>query len=72
MKIDRYGQAKILTPEEIQLLFTQGLTKERDRVLTKAPVFGICLYGTTRIREACTLLSFVVPHPYPQTSPQRR
>ena len=34
MKIDRYGQAKILTPEEIQLLFTQGLTKERDRALT--------------------------------------
>ena len=50
MKIDRYGQAKILTPEEIQLLFTQGLTKERDRAL-----FGICLYGATRIREACTL-----------------
>ena len=50
MKIDRYGQAKIFTPEEIQLLFTQGLTKERDRAL-----FGICLYGATRIREACTL-----------------
>jgi len=31
MKIDRYGQAKILTPEEIQLLFTQGFTNERDR-----------------------------------------
>lgn len=30
MKIDRYGQAKILTPEEIQLLFTQGLTTPRD------------------------------------------
>jgi len=50
MKIDRYGQAKILTPEEIQLLFSEGLTTPRDRVL-----FGICLYGATRIREACTL-----------------
>jgi integrase/recombinase XerD len=50
MKIDRYGQAKILTPEEIQLLFTQGLATPRDRAL-----FGICLYGATRIREACTL-----------------
>ena len=50
MKIDRYGQAKILTSEEIQLLFTQGLTKERDRAL-----FGICLYTACRIREACSL-----------------
>ena len=50
MKIDRYGQAKILTPEEIQLLFTQGLDKTRDRAL-----FGICLYTACRIREACTL-----------------
>jgi len=50
MKIDRYGQAKILTPEEIQLLFTQGLTTPRDRAL-----FGICLYGACRIREACSL-----------------
>ena len=50
MKIDRYGQAKILTPEEIQLLFTQGLTTPRDRAL-----FGICLYAAARIREACSL-----------------
>jgi hypothetical protein len=34
MKIDRYGQAKILTPEEIQILFREGLTTPRDRVLT--------------------------------------
>ena len=47
---DRSGQAKILTPEEIQLLFTQGLDKTRDRAL-----FGICLYTACRIREACTL-----------------
>lgn len=50
MKIDRHGQAKILTPKEIQLLFTQGFTNERDRAL-----FGICLYGACRIREACSL-----------------
>ena len=50
MKIDRHGQAKILTPEEIQLLFTEGFTNERDRAL-----FGICLYGACRIREACSL-----------------
>ncbi len=50
MKIDRHGQAKILTPEEIQLLFSQGLTNRRDRAL-----FGICLYTACRIRECCTL-----------------
>ena len=50
MKIDRHGQAKILTPEEIQLLFSEGLTTPRDRAL-----FGICLYTACRIREACTL-----------------
>lgn len=50
MKIDRHGRAKILTTEEIQLLFSQGLTSNRDRTL-----FGICLYTACRIAEACTL-----------------
>lgn len=50
MKIDRHGKAKILTQEEIQLLFSQGLSSERDRAL-----FGICLYCCCRINEACTL-----------------
>ncbi|MFP4132555.1 MAG: hypothetical protein ACLFTJ_00300 [Halothece sp.] len=50
MKIDRHGQAKILTPEEIKLLFSEGLVTPRDRAL-----FGICLYAATRIREACSL-----------------
>lgn len=50
MKIDRHGQAKILTPEEIQLVFSEGLVTPRDRAL-----FGICLYAATRIREACSL-----------------
>ena len=31
MKIDRHGQAKVLTQEEIQLLFSQGLKNNRDR-----------------------------------------
>jgi integrase/recombinase XerD len=30
MKIDRHGQAKILTQAEIQLLFSQGLQTDRD------------------------------------------
>src|SRR5919199_2221901 len=50
MKIDRRGQAKILTQAEIQLLFSQGLQSDRDRAL-----FGICLFSACRIREACTL-----------------
>ena len=50
MKIDRHGQAKILTQFEIQLLFRQGLQTDRDRAL-----FGICLYCCCRINEACTL-----------------
>lgn len=50
MKIDRHGQAKILTQSEIQLLFSQGLQTDRDRAL-----FGICLYCCCRINEACTL-----------------
>lgn len=50
MKIDRHGQAKILTQAEIQLLFSQGLQTDRNRAL-----FGICLYCCCRINEACTL-----------------
>lgn len=54
MKIDRHGRAKILTPEEIQLLFSEGFKDnpypERDRAL-----FGVCLYTACRINEACTL-----------------
>ena len=50
VKINRHGRAKILTPEEIQLLFSSGLHSDRDRAL-----FGVCLYSACRIREACTL-----------------
>ena len=54
MKIDRHGRAKILTTEEIQLLFSDGFADNpfpaRDRAL-----FGICLYTACRISEACSL-----------------
>ena len=50
MKIDRHGKGKILTTQEIQLLFNEGLNTLRDRCL-----FGICLYTACRINEACTL-----------------
>lgn len=50
MKINRHGKAKILTQEEIQLLFNQGFQSDRDRAL-----FGVCLYTACRINEACTL-----------------
>jgi len=50
MKIDRRGKAKILSVEEIQLLFNSGLQTPRDRAL-----FGIYLFCACRIQEACTL-----------------
>ena len=52
MKIDRHGQAKILTVAEIHLLFNEGFTVDppRDRAL-----FAICLYTACRISEAVTL-----------------
>ena len=52
MKVNRYGRAEVLTPEQISLLFTEGFTKARDKAL-----FGVCLYATARINEACTLLT---------------
>lgn len=51
MKVNRYGKAETLTPEQISLLFTQGFVKPRDRAL-----FAVCLYAAVRINEACTLL----------------
>jgi integrase/recombinase XerD len=52
MKIERHGQAKILTQAEIQLLFEKGLIENppRDRAL-----FAICLYTACRINECVTL-----------------
>ncbi|MEG4626346.1 tyrosine-type recombinase/integrase [Microcoleus sp. w1-18aA5] len=51
MKIEGHGQAKILTQEEIELLFNEGLQTSRDRTL-----FGVCLYTACRIAEACSLM----------------
>jgi len=50
VKINRHGQAKVLSQPELQLLFESGLTTPRDRAL-----FGTCLYAACRINEACTL-----------------
>ncbi|MEL7039594.1 MAG: tyrosine-type recombinase/integrase [Cyanobacteria bacterium J06592_8] len=50
MKIDRHGQAKILTQEEIHLLFSEGFIKIRHRVL-----FAVCLYTACRIGKAVSL-----------------
>ncbi|MEG3920657.1 MULTISPECIES: hypothetical protein [unclassified Microcoleus] len=50
MKIERHGQAKIFTQQEIELLFNKGLQTDRDRTL-----FGVCLYTACRIAEACSL-----------------
>jgi integrase/recombinase XerD len=50
MKIERHGQAKILTQQEIELLFNEGLQSDRDRAL-----FGVCLYTACRVAEACSL-----------------
>lgn len=50
MKVDRHGRAKILTSEEIQLLFTEGVGSTRDRTL-----LAVMLFTAARINEAVTL-----------------
>lgn len=50
MKVEGHGQAKILSSEEINRLFQDGLLTDRDRAL-----FSICLYTGCRISEACSL-----------------
>ncbi len=50
MKVKGNGQGKILTPEELRLLFTEGLLKPRDKAL-----FGICLFTGCRVSEALAL-----------------
>jgi integrase/recombinase XerD len=52
LKRDRHGKGKILSQQEIQLLFSQGLTNLRDRC-----IFAVMLYTAIRVNEACTLLS---------------
>lgn len=50
MKVAGNGQGKILTKEELQLLFSSGLLRPRDRAL-----FGICLFTGCRVSEALAL-----------------
>jgi len=52
VKINRHGRAKVLTQQEIQLIFSQGLENLRDKTL-----FAVCLFSACRIREACTLIT---------------
>jgi len=52
MKINRFGRAEILRPDQVNLLFTVGFVKPRDKAL-----FGVCLYAACRINEACTLFT---------------
>jgi integrase/recombinase XerD len=58
MKIDRHDQAKILSKDEINKLFSIGLKKTRDAEGTSGAdraLFGVCLYTGTRIAETCAL-----------------
>ena len=50
MKVAGNGQGKILTPEELRRLFTEGFIRERERAL-----FGICLFTGCRVSEALAL-----------------
>ncbi len=50
MKVAGHGQAKVLAPDELRKLFTEGFLTSRDRAL-----FGICLYTGCRISEALAL-----------------
>ncbi|WP_442946782.1 tyrosine-type recombinase/integrase [Nostoc sp. WHI] len=52
MKVNRHGRAKVLTLQEIQLIFNQGFQNDRDRI-----IFGVCLFSACRIRECCTLFT---------------
>lgn len=58
MKINRHGQAKILSTDEIQLLFSEGLDTLRNRTL-----FGVMLFTACRVYEACSLLRADVYEP---------
>jgi len=50
VKIDRHGKAKVLSTEEIQRLFTNGLVTPRDKTLC-----AVMLYTGCRVNEAVTL-----------------
>lgn len=50
MKVSGNGQSKVLTTEELQLLFSKGFRNPRDRCL-----YAICLFTGCRISEALAL-----------------
>ena len=50
MKVNGNGQGKVLTPEELKQLFSEGLVNPRDRAL-----FAICLFAGCRVSEALAL-----------------
>lgn len=50
MKVSGFGQAKILTKEELRALFERGLQTPRDRAL-----FAVCYFCACRISEALKL-----------------
>lgn len=52
MKIAGFGKGKILSFEEIQRLFSEGLQTPKDRAL-----FAVMLFTSCRINEACSLYS---------------
>jgi hypothetical protein len=62
MKINRHGQAKILTQSEIQLLFSQRLQTERDSTLLGSYIMK-CLYHD--------VTSTVLPQSFQQIHKQR-
>lgn len=47
MKVQGHGQAKVLTPQERELLLNQGFLCQRDRTLNE-----LCYYTACRISEA--------------------
>lgn len=50
MKVNGNGQGKVLSQEELRLLFTSGFRCPRDKAL-----FGICLFTGCRVSEALAL-----------------
>jgi integrase/recombinase XerD len=52
LKRNRHGRGKILSQQEIQLLFAEGLPSTFYRCL-----FAIALFSAARINEVCTLLT---------------
>ena len=50
MKFNGFGRSKVLSPSEIDKLFSWGLTNPRDRAL-----FGLCLHTACRISEALSI-----------------